>query len=561
MPQSRPNLLPLCKPPTLPEKTSSLPAGRQLLNWQASVHRLRTSRLLLGVAAFAGSSLLFAGSLRAQNAELDVASGLASGSNLSSATSYTAGTAPTATSDVTFAAANTYTSPYTFGSAITIGSLNDLSATAISLSGSTVTLAGGDSVSGTTGDLLFVGSGANLTFSTGSQNLVLGKTGNFDVVGTATINAFISDGSNGNSNAPTGNPFGLVKTGAGTLILTANNNYVGGTTVNAGTLQDNFGGQGYGALRGTATVNTGGTLVLNAGDAIGYNAITAGNSLAQLNISGGTVNIAVNANEGFTTNLTMTGGTFSSTGGGAFNINAASANLPTITSNASATTSLISAPVVIRSGSNLPVNVASGAAGTMNGSDLTISGIISQNGGTGSLTKNGAGILTLSGANSYTGTTTVTAGTLAVTTGGRLGSGAVTVNSGGTLLTSGTGTLGAGTSVTVAGTGALTLGNSASLSTTQTLNFAGMSVITLNNTSPDSLLNIVDTDAGTTQPQFTAGTAYTAPQLDTLFGVNSFTGGGSLIVAVPEPATWFGGLMLVGTFGFALRRRVGALLA
>ena len=262
------------KMPQFSKENSSLRSRSQLLNWNASVNQLRASSVRLSLAVLAGSSLLFADSLRA-NTELDVATGLASGSNLSVGTSYTAGTTPTATSDVTFNAANTYTPPYTFSSAITIGSLNDLSATAISLGGSTVTLAGGgDSVPGSnTGDLLFVASGASLT---DTQQLTLGATGNFNVAGAAML-GYVADGSNGNSSAPTGISSNLIKTGVGTLILTANNTYTGGTTINAGTLQDNFGGQGYGALRGTVTVNTGGTLALNAGDALGYNAITAGN--------------------------------------------------------------------------------------------------------------------------------------------------------------------------------------------------------------------------------------------------------------------------------------------
>lgn len=59
----------------------------------------------------------------------------------------------------------------------------------------------------------------------------------------------------------------------------------------------------------------------------------------------------------------------------------------------------------------------------------TISGIISGNGG---FTKEGAGTLTLTGANTYSGTTIVAAGTLSVSTDGALGTSAVTIN-GGTL--------------------------------------------------------------------------------------------------------------------------------
>ena len=63
------------------------------------------------------------------------------------------------------------------------------------------------------------------------------------------------------------------------------------------------------------------------------------------------------------------------------------------------------------------------------GANVTIDGTID---GSASLTKTGAGTLTLSGANSYQGTTTVAAGTLSVAADGNLGTGAVTLD-GGTL--------------------------------------------------------------------------------------------------------------------------------
>ena len=566
-------------------KNLSSPSRRHpLLNWGSSVHRLRASGRRLGLAALAGSSLLAAGSLRAQNAELDVASGLASGSNLSVGTSYTAGTAPTATSDVTFTAANTYTPPYTFGSAITIGSLNDRSATAISLSGSTVTLAGGDSVSGSTGDLLFVAAGASLT---DTQQFTLGTTGNFNVAGTATL-GYIADGSNGNSSAPTGTSSNLIKTGVGTLILTANNTYTGGTTINGGTLQDNFGGQGYGALRGTVTINTGGTLALNAGDALGYNAITAGNSAAQLTINGGTINIAVNSNEGYTANLTMTGGTFSSTGGGAFNINPGAANAPSINTNASATTALISANVVQRSGTaSLVFNVASGT--TPNHSDLTVSGVVSGAGG--GITKNGAGTMLLTAVNTYTGPTTVNAGSLYVS--GSTAGGAVAVTGTGTTL-GGTGTFGGAVTI---GTGAiLTAGNKAlATAATGNLNVSGAltlqtgstfnAVLSNNNTistlaaggsialggaafsislTPGATFvttagqNVVQLITSPVNGAFTNAT-YTAGNYT--FTADYGTDAGFFdvdITAVPEPATWMGILTMAGLFGLALRRRAAA---
>ena len=68
-----------------------------------------------------------------------------------------------------------------------------------------------------------------------------------------------------------------------------------------------------------------------------------------------------------------------------------------------------------------------------NGANTTYSGVLSGTGST--LTKVGAGTLTLSGANTYTGGTTVSAGTLKATnlSGSATGTGPVLVSSGATL--------------------------------------------------------------------------------------------------------------------------------
>ena len=261
-------------------KVILLSARRQTLDWRSSVRRLHV--LSVAGALFVGCSFLAAGTLRAANTEDDVLSGLAANSNLSSAASYSTaapstGGVPTTTSDVTFTSGGTYTSPYTFGSSLSIGSLNDLSATALTLQGNadTLTLNGGDSISGNTADLLYVASGANLTLAnTGTLGIALGASGNFDVVGTAAISA------------PITGAFALTKTGAGTLTLTSTGNtFSGGTTVSAGTLALGAGG-GSGVLRGAVTINTGATLSLNGNNALGY---SSGTQVTVLNINGGTV--------------------------------------------------------------------------------------------------------------------------------------------------------------------------------------------------------------------------------------------------------------------------------
>ncbi|MCF7786516.1 MAG: autotransporter-associated beta strand repeat-containing protein [Prosthecobacter sp.] len=208
----------------------------------------------------------------------------------------------------------------------------------------------------------------------------------------------------------------LVKTGPGLLALWNYNTFTGGTVVNSGTLNLSVGG-GTGAIRGTLTINSGATVNTAANDALGYNANV---SVTTVNIFGGTLNNAVGGNNAYIATFNMIGGSVTSTGGGAFHFNT---NLG-INTYSSATTALVSANLVNR-GSALIFNVGRGT--TASGIDLNISGVISTSGGSG-VTKTGAGTLALTGANTYTGTTIVSGGTLQVGNGttGSLTSNALT---------------------------------------------------------------------------------------------------------------------------------------
>ncbi|MCX6854673.1 MAG: autotransporter-associated beta strand repeat-containing protein [Verrucomicrobia bacterium] len=229
---------------------------------------------------------------------------------------------------------------------------------------------------------------------------------------------------------------GLTKSGAGALSLTGANTYTGDTTVNAGTLNlsrsAGFGGNSGSISTGALTINTGGTATTTV--SFGISGDTSATNNRVVNISGGTLNLGFSE---YVKTYNLTGGTLNAPTVANEFLRAATSGL-VINSLASATTSTVNNKVDLTFNS-LIVDAANGAAAV----DITIAGVISENQGAGSggktLTKNGEGTLALTGANSYTGGTTVNAGTLNLSRsagfGGNSGSistGALTINTGGT---------------------------------------------------------------------------------------------------------------------------------
>lgn len=179
---------------------------------------------------------------------------------------------------------------------------------------------------------------------------------------------------------------------------------------------------------------------------------------------------------------------------------------------------------------------------TVQASTLSISGVVS-NGG---IDKAGVGVLALAGANTYTGPTNVTAGTLAINGTQPLATGLVSINSGAAL--AGTGTTGGGvtfdsgsfigfgqTTLTVGGT--ISFGGSFGIA-----NLAGLSSATVDGTYP--LL----TGAINTANLQNIGAENAVDLGD---GKQAFftTGSGLAVSVVPEPAT---GLALAASLGAAL---------
>ena len=240
---------------------------------------------------------------------------------------------------------------------------------------------------------------------------------------------------------------GLIKAGAGIQTLTGINVFTGGTTVEAGTLtlaRVNSANDGNGAIRGNLTINSGATVIASQQNQLGY---SSGIETTGLNIIGGTFNNTSTGDQGWGTTVNLTGGTLTTNGGvssdttnSLFVLGKNVSGSTAVNSFASGTTSTIAGRLNLDiTNPTARFTVQDGAAAT----DLLITGAMTQRGGVVGIAKDGEGTMSLTGANSFTGTTTVNAGTLNAAASGALGSGTtgtsnIAVNSGGTLLLSGT---------------------------------------------------------------------------------------------------------------------------
>lgn len=224
----------------------------------------------------------------------------------------------------------------------------------------------------------------------------------------------------------------LTKNGNGTLTLSSQQTYTGGTTVNGGILDLTGGGGSSGVIRGTATINTGATLRLSTGDAIGY---TAGlNNLSSINLVGGTLNVNTTANQTLgSATINLTGGAITGLAGGNIDFFGGASALNTSPSSIPSTISG-TALGVLRQGSTT-FDVPAGT--TPNGIDLDISSVLQYKSETAGsvLYKADTGTMRLSAVNTYQGSTEVQGGTL-ILTGQLIGGGAMTVDDGATLIVS-----------------------------------------------------------------------------------------------------------------------------
>ncbi|HHW9093401.1 TPA: autotransporter-associated beta strand repeat-containing protein [Salmonella enterica] len=279
-----------------------------------------------------------------------------------------------------------------------------------------------------------------LTWYADRDNAAIDAHGTFNLadaddsftVNTVLENVGANSGWNGQS---------LTKTGAGTLILNAENTYTGGTTISDGTLiANNVEALGTGDVTDNATLelNTGGTFdnaisgsgqVVKSGDETlalsGINSYTGGTT-----ISGGTLiasNVEALGTGDVTDNAVLelnTGGDFANNIGGSGQVVKSGDDALTLSGSNTYT-----GGTLISDGTLVATNVE--ALGT---GDVTDNAVLELNtggdftnaiSGSGQVVKSGDKTLTLSGANSYSGATTISGGTLIATHVNALGTGAI----------------------------------------------------------------------------------------------------------------------------------------
>jgi hypothetical protein len=336
--------------------------------------------------------------------------------------------------------------------------------------GGSATLSGAD-LDGDS-DLIFAGDAPSNLATVISSNYTVGSlavsTAGVSINGSYTITAnktgdaiYSVTAASGITNigaSLAGGGAGLTMAGGGTLALNAANTYGGNTTITSGTLAINNANaisSGELIITGGSLNNTsGGAITLATNNAQSWNGdftfvgtndlnlgtggvtlgaarsvtVAAGNLTVGGNIAGtafgltkeGAGTLVLSGSNAYTGTTTINAGTLRISGGNAIS----NSGVVSLANAAGVGFEVISSETIssLRGGGAAggTVTVASGQTLTVAESgSQTFSGMIA---GAGGLALNGSGTTALTGANSYTGTTTISAGTLSIGSGGTTGS-------------------------------------------------------------------------------------------------------------------------------------------
>ena len=331
----------------------------------------------------------------------------ATSSNWAVAAGDTTGTAnglvPGAGTDIFFSTSTGATQQ----SAVVLGA--DMSANSLTFNDSTAVTIGGTNylTLGSGGITVNVSSAATTTISAG---VYIGATQTWNIAsGKQMTMSGVLAGAN-SSNLQLASTNGITIAGGGTVLLSgAANTYSGAVTVDNATAGT------------TLKLGAAGALGAGTGSALNVSSITVSGTGAALDLNGITLNAHTQL---FTRNLFLNGTGIASAG--------ALTNSANIASTYTGLVTLGSASSIVGGiGANTSGNIILNNAGTITGLGLalTLDGVGTGNRidsiigtGSGSLTKSGAGTWILAGANTYTGTTTINAGTLQIGNAGLTGS-------------------------------------------------------------------------------------------------------------------------------------------
>lgn len=526
---------------------------------------------------------------------------------------------------LTLAGNNTYTGSTVVSQGSLVLSGNNASTGGTSLTGANTSLTiNSDSALGAVPGV----TATNLTFAPGAGNTAtltataaMTTNSNRTVAlssGTAVVDTNGNNVTLGGALTGSGN---LAKSGAGTLTLGSVAVAATGTlAVNGGTLAAPTTAH---LPTGSISLNNGAlSLTANTAQSVSNLTVNGNSSISAANtgvifgvgsLTGGSGNLTINGG-GFVTDLTGSWSGFTGSitlgGSGGYRLNGATGSSSVAFDLGARGISVRSSATSIAfgslSGSTGSTITGSGGGVTQAvtytvgalGSNTTFAGVISDGANTTSLTKVGSGVLTLSGVNTFTGATTISAGSVRVT--GKLGATAITVGASGTLAGFGdglnTGVIGGAT--TVDGTlrandGPLNASDRLTFSSTLNLastanttfdisgaNYTGVTLSTVNSLTYGGSLNVnfsgaplegtydlfnfTDSNPGA----FTAVAVTSVGSLTSSSGVWSGTFGGTsytfteatgdlVVSAIPEPSSFaaFAGLAGVAAVGLRRRRR------
>ena len=469
---------------TIDVVTNNLTITGASASTSGSLTKIGTGTLTLtGSNAYTGATLVSAGVLNIQNA---TALGTTAGG-----TSVTSGAALKIQGGITVGAeALTLNGTAVTGESNT-GALRNISDANVWQG--TVTLGSDSRINSDAGSLTFNTAANSITGS--GKNLILGGASGGTVGGTITTDAGT-----------------LTKDGIGTWILSGASTYTGATSVSAGVLNIRN-ATALGTTAGDTSVTSGAALQIQGGITVGAEALTLNGTA-----------VASESNTGALRNISDTNywqGTVTLGSDSRINSDAGSLTFNTATNS------------ITGSGRNLILGGVSGGA---------VGGTITT--GSGTLTKDGAGTWILSGANTFTGVTTIQSGVLSINsiqdagsaTANALGEPAIGTNSiiglanTGTLQYAGTGSTGHSSNrvVNLATTtgGAMTLDASGTSGT-----FALTGGVTSSGTSGTSTLTLTGTGLGSESGVIANGTSTNVTAMTkadtgtwTLSGTNTYTG-------------------------------------